>query len=220
MPNPAEFNSGLAQIESFAHEFDIEILDKNAIEVEDKEDIQAHHVLMKGTDEERFYISAREDKKYFVNRFNVNLINLLSVNISEQEAGQILPEDENSDNDELEFEDDELDEKSWRAAGLLIAQTNENALRELANYITIQTDGDGVKTDFIGNEDLIFHTIQVHNYMFPFESNFGFRQFANNIQDLIIHATQVRDILDMYLTISSPEKSNAEEYSLEVTLEK
>lgn len=219
MPNPAEFNSGLAQIESFAHEFDIEILDKNVVDIENKEDIQTHHIVMKGTNEERFYISAREDKKYFVNRFNINLINLLSMSISEQEADKILPEDENSNNNELELEDDEVDEKSWRAAGLLIAQADENALRELANYITIQTDGDGVKADFMGNEDLTFHTIQVHNYMFPFESNFGFRQFANNIQDLIIHATQVRDILNMYLTISPPEESDAEEYNLEVTLE-
>lgn len=216
MPEKAEFEAALSRIESYAKEFEIEIIEKEVTEFdEDETNVDVHHLMMETNSGERFYISAKQDLQYFRASFDVNLMNSISMRLSDEESNDIISDAEAADDIELKQTPAEVD---LQASAVLLARADQEALIKLSECVNIISSGDGVLLDTYSSENVSFYRAHLYNSIFPFESDFNFRRFANAVQELVARGNRTTNLFQLSIDVMTPEETDSEKYELNVDI--
>jgi len=212
MPDKAEFEAAIAQITSYAEEFDVEVRDE--IKQDYEEDLEVTHIVLQ-EDNQTLYVSALEGRQYFILNYPFNLTSFIANGLSDEDVTEILEDSGFEENPSEEAGSSDSD-KNIKAAQILLSECDSQSLRTLRHQIGLITTNSTVSIDFHESEDIPFTGYSLLVYVFPFESDFSLRRFADRLQDLLNAGFRGSESVQFSTRLATPEDEDSENYQVEI----
>lgn len=216
MPDEAEYQAALAQVESYAEDFDIEITDKVSEEDEDGNTLQ--HIVMR-SEGQVLYVSGDPDLNYFGVSYPLDLRSFIGNGLPEEDIENILSDSEYVESIESVAESEaEIDKLRQQSATELLMDADQIALRDAADKLVLVAGGGQVNVDIKENEDIPFTGFLLVSYIFPYESDFNFRRFSQRVTELMAAGQRAIKTLQQSIVLLEPEESDTGDFELEIKL--
>jgi hypothetical protein len=212
MPSEAEFEAALAETESFASDFDLGI---ERLEPEETEEGQVVHIRLDDNDGHTCIVTGRTDLRYFIITYPYDYISSISNGIDSSHSEEII---ESSD---IELEYDRKSDSSdldYIAARHLLSNQQDERLSELGEYIKLYLNGSGVKVEIVERDEVSFAGFNITGYIFPYEKNYGFKEFADSIHEVLNVGRRGSALMTVITTLRRPDAADSGSYELNISI--
>jgi len=201
MPSEARYEAAIDDILSYIEDYHFEFEDR--ISEKEEEDDFDHIVLTSngGT----VYITAQKEMQYFVVRYPFSFVDFISNGLDDEIAEEILAN-----------EDQGGDDMRIRAATKLLERADSNSLTNLKNRLRLVASGAVATVSTESRDNIPLTNFEVTGYMFPFESDFSFKTFAERVQAIRNAGGIATDYVHQSTRLVDPEESESGNYEVAV----
>lgn len=211
-----QYFAALDEVQTYADDFNMDILDFVTHEVKedgdeegsDQEETREQHYIILEDNNRTIYVTSRPQWEFFALQYPLDFIEFVAGGLSEEDVNKILEKLDVKENDP-ETSDQVI------AAREVIKNTDVEIINSLKNFLNTAAPAGQAEFQTQHSDEIPLTGMSIVGYVFPYEDDFSLRTFADKVMQVLVAGQRASNIVATSTRLSHPDEGGSEEYEIE-----